>query len=158
MSTSMKKIVLESSDKETFEVDMAVAFQSVLIKDMIEEGIEGMIPLHNVTAKILSKVIEYCKVHKKTEIERTTAESDEVKKYDDDLSYELKDDQSTLFDLILAANYMNIKGLLDMTCKTVADMIKDKTPEEIRRTFHIKSDFTPEEEEQNRREYQWAFE
>ncbi|CAL9151776.1 unnamed protein product, partial [Musa hybrid cultivar] len=57
-----------------------------------------------------------------------------------------------------AANYLNIKGLLDLTCQTVADMIKGKTPEEIRKTFNIKNDFTPEEEEEVRRENQWAFE
>ena len=57
-----------------------------------------------------------------------------------------------------AANYLNIKSLLDLTCQTVADMIKGKTPEEIRKTFNIKNDFTPEEEEDVRRENQWAFE
>ena len=57
-----------------------------------------------------------------------------------------------------AANFLNIKDLLDLTCQTVADMIKGKTPEEIRKTFNIKNDFTPEEEEEVRRENQWAFE
>lgn len=57
-----------------------------------------------------------------------------------------------------AANYLNIKTLLDLTCMTVANMIKGKTPEEIRKTFNIKNDFTPEEEEEVRRENQWAFE
>lgn len=56
-----------------------------------------------------------------------------------------------------AANYLNIKGLLDLTCQTVAQMIKGKTPEEIRKQFNIKNDFTPEEEEEVRRENQWAF-
>jgi S-phase kinase-associated protein 1 len=37
-------------------------------------------------------------------------------------------------------------------------MIKGKTPEEILKTFNIKNDFTPEEEEEVRRENQWAFE
>lgn len=51
---------------------------------------------------------------------------------------------------------MDIKGLLDVTCKTVAEMIKGKTPEEIRRTFNIKNDFTPNEEEQVRKENDWC--
>ena len=33
-----------------------------------------------------------------------------------------------LFELILAANYLNIQSLLDVTCKAVAKMIKGKKP------------------------------
>lgn len=58
----------------------------------------------------------------------------------------------------MAANYLNIKGLLDITCKTVANMIKGKNPEEIRKTFNIENDFTPEEEEQIRKENEWVME
>ena len=36
----------------------------------------------------------------------------------------------------------------DVGCKTVANMIKGKTPEEIRKLFNIVNDFTPEEEVQ----------
>jgi S-phase kinase-associated protein 1 len=80
---------------------------------------------------------------------------EEAKEYD---AAFVKVDQSTLFELILAANYLNIKPLLDLCCLTVANMIKGKTPEEIRKTFNIVNDFTPEEEEEVRRENQWAFE
>ena len=59
--------------------------------------------------------------------------------------------------MLQAANYLEIKGLLDLTCQTVANMIKDKSPEEIRKAFNIKNDFTPEEEEEIRRENSWAF-
>jgi len=62
-----------------------------------------------------------------------------------------------IFDpLFQAANYLDIKGLLDVTCKTVANMIKGKTPEEIRKTFNIKNDFSQAEEEQVRKENEWC--
>lgn len=46
--------------------------------------------------------------------------------------------------------------MLDLTCKTVANMIRGKKVEEIRRTFNIKNDFTPEEEEQVKKENDWC--
>ena len=61
-------------------------------------------------------------------------------------------DQCTLFEIVLAADYLDIKALLDLSCKTVANMIKGKTTEEIRKEFNIKNDFTPEEEEEIRRQ------
>lgn len=116
------------------------------------------VPLPNVKAKILSKVIEFCSKHKSHPQTSTdgkpTAADEELDKWDKEF---VKVDQGTLFELILAANYLNIKELLDLTCLTVANMIKGKTPEEIRKTFNIVNDFTPEEEEQVRRENQWAF-
>ena len=68
----------------------------------------------------------------------------------------MKVDLGTLFELILAAYHLGIKGLSDVTCKTVANMIKEKTPEDIRKTFNIKNDFTPSEEEQVRKENEWC--
>lgn len=65
-------------------------------------------------------------------------------------------DQQTLFEMILAANYLDVKSMLDITCKAVANMIIGKTPEEIRKTFNIKNDFTPEEEEKILKETQWC--
>ncbi|XP_021743046.1 SKP1-like protein 1A [Chenopodium quinoa] len=165
MAATSKKVTLKSSDNEQFDVEEIVALESQTIKHMIEDDCaDNAIPLPNVTGKILSKVIEYCKKHVDAAASKASAEDrsstnstadDELKSWDAEF---VKVDQNTLFDLILAANYLNIKSLLDLTCQTVADMIKGKTPEEIRKTFNIKNDFTPEEEEEVRRENQWAFE
>ena len=68
----------------------------------------------------------------------------------------MKVDQEMLFKIMLAANYLDIEALLDVGCKTVANMIKGKSTEDIRKIFNIINDFTAEEEEQIRRENEWA--
>ncbi|OUS44936.1 Skp1 family, dimerization domain-domain-containing protein [Ostreococcus tauri] len=111
-----------------------------------------MVPLPNVSSKILAKVIEYAKFH--VDAKKANEAEAKIKEFNTEF---VKVDQATLFEIILAANYLNMKGLLDLTCMTVANMMKGKTPEEIRKTFNIKNDFTPEEEEEVRKENQWAF-
>uniref|UniRef100_A0A803NKW2 SKP1 component POZ domain-containing protein n=1 Tax=Cannabis sativa TaxID=3483 RepID=A0A803NKW2_CANSA len=99
--SSGRKITLKSSDGETFEVDEAVALESQTIKHMIEDDCaDNGIPLPNVTSKILSKVIEYCKKHVEAPKvdDRASSVDDELKSWDTDF---VKVDQATLFDLIL---------------------------------------------------------
>jgi S-phase kinase-associated protein 1 len=107
----------------------------------------------------LKKVIEWCTHHKGDPPASNDDDADSRKKSTDidewDQKY-MQVDQEMLFEIILAANYLDIKALLDVGCKTVANMIKGKSPEEIRKTFNIQNDFTPEEEEQIRRENEWA--
>lgn len=160
----MPNIKLQSSDGEIFEVDVDVAKLSVTIKTMLEdlgmdEEDDEAIPLPNVNAAILKKVIQWCTYHK--EDPPPPEDDDNREKRTDDIpSWDiefLKVDQGTLFELILAANYLDIKGLLDVTCKTVANMIKGKNSgEEIRKMLNIKNDFTPEEEEQVRKQNEWC--
>lgn len=98
-TSSSKKIVLKSSDGETFEVDEAVAVESQTIKHMIEDNCAGSsIPVPNVTSKILSKVIEYCKKHVDTPKTDDKTAEDDLKAFDTEF---VKVDQGTLFDLIL---------------------------------------------------------
>ena len=44
-------------------------------------------------------------------------------------------DQSLLFELIVAANFLDFSILLDTLCKAVANMIKNQSVDEIRATF-----------------------
>ena len=107
----------------------------------------------------MEKVLEYCQHYL------------ENPKSDWDVAF-CQVSQEDLFGIIRAANYLDIKTLLNMTCSVVANMIKGKTPEEIRTQFGIENDFSkskstfffvfnsffllaPEEEEQMRKETEW---
>ncbi|KAI3893382.1 hypothetical protein MKW92_027420 [Papaver armeniacum] len=114
-------ITLRSSDGWSFEVDEAIALQSQTIKRLTEDNWDyNGIPLPNVTSNILSKVLEYCEKHVADipQGDDGKVEDPELQNWDAEF---LKVDQDTLLDLILAANYLNIKHLLDLTCQTVAD-------------------------------------
>jgi len=60
--------------------------------------------------------------------------------------------QPETFQLILAANYLDIKPLLNLLCKWVALQLAGKTPEQIRAYFGVFREFTPEEVETVKKE------
>jgi len=152
---------LESQEKEKYSVPKKVAVMSELVKTMAEgDKEEKVIPLPNVKGAVLKKVVEWMKHHVDNpakEIEKPLKSANLAECVSDAWDAEFVDvDQELLVELILAANYMDIKPLLDLTCAKVASMIKGKTPEQIRKTFNIQNDFTPEEEEAVRQENKWA--
>ena len=163
MDVEEATVNLISAEGDPCPVPLAVAKMSELVKSMMDEDGEDddikEIPLPNVKSQVLRKVIEFCEHHLQepmTEIEKplkSNSMGDVVQKW----YAEFVDvEQVLLFELILAANYMDIKPLLDLTCATVASMIKGKTPEDIRTTFNITNDFSPEEEAQVREENKWC--
>ncbi|EGR32480.1 hypothetical protein IMG5_081380 [Ichthyophthirius multifiliis] len=161
MDQISNKVKLVSQDNVVIEVDEEVAKKSQVIKHMIEDtGTEEAIPIPNVKESILRKILEYCDKHRNDnppEIEKpltTNNLSEVVDPYD--AKFIDMENLEQLFEIILAANYLDIKSLLDLACAKVATLIKNKTPEEIRKTFNIPNDFTPEEEAQIREENKWA--
>ncbi|XP_054789443.1 SKP1-like protein 1B [Prosopis cineraria] len=147
---SSEKLTLESNDGTLLEIDVKIALTWQLLKNKIDDGcVDGVIPIENVNGETLAKVIEYCQKH------AMAADDAELRRWDAEF---LNVDWSSLFDLTLAADYLQIKSLRDLTIRTVSDRIVEiKSPEEFRRTFGIKNDFSPEEEAQIRKENQWAF-
>lgn len=119
------------------------------------------IPLATVDEKTLISIVKYC--------ERLATEPpDEVKTGDVTDFTEgggmkvtwkkkfISVDNATLFELILAANYLAVKDLLDLGCDRLASLIYGKTTEQIRTEFNIKNDFTEEEEKKLREENAWC--
>ncbi|KAF2301274.1 hypothetical protein GH714_022284 [Hevea brasiliensis] len=136
-SSSKMKITLKCSDGHIFEVEQKVLFECRTIKHMIDDGCaDSAIPLPNVTGKIMAKVIEYCKKHMEAAAEIRdmnffSNDFRDLKNWDDAFVKEVMENQDILFDLIMAANYLDIKNLLDLLCKGIADMMRGKTPEQI---------------------------
>ena len=118
---NMPQIKLQSSDGEVFPVDVEIARQSVTIKTMLEDlGMEEeedeVVPLPNVNAAILKKVIQWSTYHKDDppppeDDENKEKRTDDISSWDSDF---LKVDQGTLFELILAANYLDIKVIFPL--------------------------------------------
>jgi S-phase kinase-associated protein 1 len=55
-------------------------------------------------------------------------------------------DDDTVQDIILAANFLDIKELLALSCAKMGSVIRGLTIPEFRKRFNIENDFTPEEE------------
>jgi S-phase kinase-associated protein 1 len=165
-------IILQSND--TKPVEYAVLREAVkmsgLIKDMLEDQDaeeSTLIPLPNVSGKTMKYVIQYMEYHwnnraepiekpLKGKVEDVISEWDKKFLYTDLIKEGDEKQHELLIDGIMAANFLNIKDMLDLTCAAVASMIKGKTPEQIRALFNIENDFSPEEEEKIREENRWC--
>ncbi|GMI84016.1 SKP1-like 14 [Hibiscus trionum] len=154
------KITLRTADNHEFEVDEAVAMEFGTVKTFFDENPDASdepIPLPNVSSKCLSTIIEYCKFHLALRSRDDPSKvEDEGKVYDEELVK--AQDNESLIELVLAVNYLNIKDMLDMLNQGVADRIKNKSVEYVRKFFGIENDYTPEEEAEIRAQYEWAFE
>ncbi|KIK53707.1 hypothetical protein GYMLUDRAFT_49239 [Collybiopsis luxurians FD-317 M1] len=146
-------ITLVSSDNKSFTIDKEVVLPSVFLAAFPESDQPILLP--NVKSDVLQKVLEYCEHHRGDPVPEQSQDGDgqlrntHISKWDREF---ITVDQEMLFELILAANYLEIKSLLDIGTRTVADLIKGKSPEEIRMFFNVQNDFTPEEEAQIKQE------
>ena len=113
---------LISADNEVFEVSPEVAGQSEMLRNLLEDtdAIES-VPLSAVSSGPLAKVLEWCAYHA-TDSDGTRP-GVEVEEWDRQFA---DVDQQTLFDVMLAANYLNVEPLVELTCRTVADMMKGR--------------------------------
>jgi len=131
-------------------VSRKAALQSNLVKTALEDDREAKeVSLVHITAPIVEKVVQYMNYHKDVpprKIEsplKSNNMKELVAKFDAKFVDEV--DLDTLMKLLLAANYMDVKSLLELICAKVASMMKGKTAPQIRKAFGIREEFTPEE-------------
>jgi len=154
---------LVSQEGETFEISLENAKMSELVNTMIDEEDEDEtqeIPLPGVKSTILAKIVEFMnhyKVDPMTEITKPIKSNIMSEVVQEWYANFVNVDQEELFELILAANFMDIRPLLDLTCATIASMVKGKTSTEIPGIFKITDrPCDAEDEAQVRAENRWC--
>lgn len=156
-----KKITLKTVDGGVFDVNPAIAkdletVQSFIDADSAAADDAVLIPLPNVYSRELSKILDHCNSHHRFRSAGAGGDAAAAKRYDEEFVKALS--QEELKELILAANYLNVKELLDFLNQSVANLIENKSVEFVRKFFGVVNDYTPEEEARLREENAWAFE
>ncbi|KAL3849223.1 hypothetical protein ACJIZ3_011105 [Penstemon smallii] len=145
-------ITLKSSDGQEFLISKNAAMLSETIKAMVEEDDSSSVfPLAVVDSKTLADIITFLN-------KRVDCGDDDDKKKSCNDEFIAGKEWNDLGNLVLAANYLDVKDLLDIICQKMADTMKDKSVMWVRENFQIQNDYSPEEEEKVREEYAWAFE
>jgi len=175
-----REVILVSSDDYEFKLPEKVAYLSGLVKSTLggtnnddgddddgasededdSNGESPVIPLKNVSGDHLADVVKFMKFYATNpmpEIEKPIFSAEKfVENLGDDFYRDFTNkDQDYIFDMVAAANFMDVAPLLDLMCASVAALLKGKTPEQIKETFGIEADFTPEEEEKVAKENPW---
>ncbi|KAK9269883.1 hypothetical protein L1049_025456 [Liquidambar formosana] len=126
-TSSNRMITLKCSDGETFVVEEAVVVQSDTIRGMIKgPGAQDAVTLDGVTGNTLSKIIDYCRKHA-----QVAPNSDDP----DGIGEDLEDwdenfvavDPEMLHNLVMAADYLKISGLYDVTFTALWDSLAIQT-------------------------------
>jgi S-phase kinase-associated protein 1 len=150
---------LLSKEGKEFQITKKASELSLLLKNAKEEmGEDDVIPLE-IEEKTLEKVIEYLKKwngESATEIEKPL-KSSILKEVTDEWSSDFIDemDLEMLSNLTVAANFLEIVPLLDLCCAKLASMCKDKSEEDIFKSFGIVDTFSEEERQKIKDDNKW---
>ena len=155
-----EKLVLVAKDGTECTVHKAVATRlSALIKKSLEsEEDKARFALPNCNGPSLQKIAAFMNHYASGEPQpipkplKSKILAESVPEWDANL-VDMPNPQ--VFDLIMAANFMDIKPLLDLACACVASRIKGRSTTEIRSILNIENDTTPEEEAALKEKHKW---
>lgn len=148
------KITLISKNNVAVEVDRKASLLSKLIKTSLESDVEAKeVPIPAVDENTLKLIVTYMEHHKDNESDAPEAplkskKNENIHKDEFDLKFfgkyitkeddkERKIKNRELYDLILAANYMDMNKMLHKGCATVAANIKGEPLEKIKNILSV---------------------
>ncbi len=149
-TSSYYMCVLSANDGVNISVPIDVAKISITIKNMMEdigdtEEDNNIVPIPVVNGAILQKIYIFCNY-----IHNNPSELDNLNLWLDDTTYTfqlsqwfidyLNVDQETMLEVTKGANFLDISVLLNMQCKYIACIIRNKTPDELRILFQSQTE------------------
>jgi len=152
MDVEQTWVRLKTGDGKRFTLSKSEASCSNALRTMIESyqnvpnASAEYINLQSVNSNMLTKVIEWCRVHcndHSNNVDATCSRKSEVHITDWDRAFLNALSEEELFKLIHVANYLDVSSLFESACHIVA-----KRVEEIRHIYELESDFSPGEEHQ----------
>ncbi|GAX14544.1 hypothetical protein FisN_6Lh321 [Fistulifera solaris] len=174
-SKDTREVTLISSDKQEFKLSAEAVKLARMVAsslNLIQEDDDGdeddtaaeldPLELSRVEGSVLAKVVEYLSHYLEEPMKEipqplggTTFNEVMTQEWYQTYAYGMSDE--LLFQVLTAANYMEIQPLLDLACLRVTFQLQGKSAEEIRAILNLPK-LTPEEEARAREEHRWVFE
>lgn len=129
----------DETDPSEFKIGREAAMMCNLVKSIVDGDQEvERIEIKKVNANILELIIKYLKHHNgkvPADIAKPIRSVKMEKIVEDEWDAQFINGLSkkAVFQVILGANYMDIKSLLHLGCAKIATLIKGKSPEEIKK-------------------------
>lgn len=141
--TTRGKVTLLSSDCEPFVVSTEVAHMLEVLS-AYEAGDDELVPLVEIDSPTLERVLAYCTFHAPSSSSRPTESDTEAF---DDAFLETLATGDSLFQLVKAANFLNIQGLRNCLSEKVAfRMVAEWADvDAVKRAFVVHDDFSDDE-------------
>ncbi len=152
-----KNVKLMSSDGKIYEVPDTILQKSTLLKELTTDNEGEVITLKEVNEECLKRIIEYLYHYKDFEPKEVPKPFPE--NCDANFLRSILNDEWTFnylnnlsiaeaIDMINAANYLQIDGLINILATKLSYELSNCSVEEAKQKFQIEDDMTPEEIEE----------
>jgi S-phase kinase-associated protein 1 len=141
-------------------MDLSCAGNMATVKIVTCDAVDFLVPCE-IAAKcgIIDRLLDSVEDELTVSLEMISSSTlERVLKYLETDAFQSPEPNEELIDVVVAANFLDVKWLLDAACQEVAERIKGKSPEEIREIFKLENTYSPEEEAKVRQANAWAFE
>ncbi|KAI5185872.1 S-phase kinase-associated protein 1 [Nematocida homosporus] len=143
-----------TSDGRQFRLSEKMYRQSILLRHLAEEtNVPEGGPELLVEGEVFEKIVEFMRSHEEDAELAEEYNVVDVLLSDFDRAF-IEVDNLMLFKITAAANYLHMPLLLEICCKVIAEALKEKTTEEIRRYLSIPKKGA-RDEAAIQKEYKW---